>query len=233
MWVPSPAPPAIKAACTRAIETNSCLSSLTSRAVSEFWKWPLARQTDSQFWTHSKSTDCMGREVNTERTARTCPLSPWEQETPHSIRARKACASGPSCPDSFCLCAFAGPTFTWARQMAPLSVRFLPRAALGCSLARGWSACFSEKPKVPSDLPEQRPPLPPATPLASSGICCRPAVRCEQRARHQPCDAIQSRAAMSRGDPDLGRPMPSPEGKALPGFLKAVVSSHWLAEAGV
>lgn len=91
MWVPSPAPPTIKAACTRAIETNSCLSSLTSRAVSEFWKWPLARQTDSQFWTHSKSTDCMGREVNTERTARTCPLSPWEQETPHSIRARKAC----------------------------------------------------------------------------------------------------------------------------------------------
>lgn len=64
--------------------------------------------------------------------------------------------------------------------------------------------------------------LPPATPLASSGICCRPAVLCEQRARHQPCDAIQSRAAMSRGDSDLGRPMPSPEGKALPGFLKAV-----------
>lgn len=60
--------PAIKAACARAIETNSCLSSLTPRAVSEFWKWPLARQTDSQFWTHSKSTDCMGREVNREQT---------------------------------------------------------------------------------------------------------------------------------------------------------------------
>lgn len=130
----------------------------------------------------------------------------------------------PSCPDSFYLCTFAGPTFTWARQMAPLSVRFLPRAA--------WAALWLGG-GVPTFLKSQRflqiflsrglgRALPSATPLASSGICCRPAVRCEQRARCQPCDAIQSRAAMSRGDSDRGRPMPSPEGKALPGFLKAV-----------
>lgn len=226
--------PAIKAACARANETSPCLSSLTSRA---FGVLEVATgQADSQpVWTHSRSSGCVGGEVNAEITGRTCPRLPGNKRHHIPLEPGKPVCQGPAAQIPL-LVTLAGPTFPWAPQMAPLSVRFLPTAALGCSLAPGWSACFSEKPKAPADLPRQRLGEGPASRptrqqwhllQASSALgaaCPPPALRCHS----------QSRAAMGWRDSDPGRPMPSPEGKALSGCLKAAsVSSHWHTGAGV
>lgn len=137
--------PAIKAACARAIKTSPCLSSLTSRAVGVLGV--ATGQADRQpVWTHSRSTGCVGGGVSAEITGRACPRLPGNKRHHIPLEPGKPACRGPAAQIPLPV-TLAGPTFPWAPQMAPLSVRFLPTAALGCSLAPGWSACFSEKPK--------------------------------------------------------------------------------------
>lgn len=123
----STAPPSRQPAPEQSRQARVCHPSPLE--LSEFWKWPPARQTDSQFWTHSRSTGCLGREVNAESTDRTCPRLPGNKRHHIPLALEKPVCQWPLSrvllPVHVCWA-----HFTWARQMAPLSVRFLPRAAL-------------------------------------------------------------------------------------------------------